>query len=271
MSETQLATVQPAAMTAPEGKQPSMLQAVMQAAMNPDLDPERVEKFLAMGMQLEADKRAQEFAAAFAAASLQISAIKITKAGEITYQGKNGAPSSVIKFIKHDDISRVIKPILAEHGLVATYSAEILPNPPKAVTVMTVMHRNGHSREWRSIPMPLVDSGGGKNDVQGAGSISTYGRRFVTVAAFDIVAEGDDNDGNLNATQAHPITQDQADTIANILHELNNREPGSSNKFNNWIRQQFRVESVGQLLQGDQYQEVMAKLNEKQRAAGMKR
>lgn len=269
--DTQLMTVAPTAIAAREAEKPSMLQAVMAAAMNPDLDPDRIEKFLAMGMELEKDKRAQEFNAAFAAAHSQLSAMRITKAGEIIYPGKNGGQASVIKFIRHDDISRIIKPILAENGLTATYSSEILATPPKAVTVMTIIHRNGHSREWRSIPMPLVDSGGGKNDVQGAGSISTYGRRYVTVTAFDIVADGDDNDGNLNATQSQPITQDQADTINNILHELNNREPGSSDKFNKWIRQQFRVESIGQLLQGDQHQEVLSKLNDKQRQAGMKR
>lgn len=268
--DTQLMTVAPTAIAAREAEKPSMLQAVMAAAMNPDLDPDRIEKFLAMGMQLEADKRAQEFAAAFAAASLQISAIKITKAGEIVYPGKNGGPASIIKFIKHDDISRVIKPILAEHGLVATYSAEILPNPPKAVTVMTVMHRNGHKQEWRSIPMPLVDSGGGKNDVQGAGSISTYGRRFVTVAAFDIVAEDSDDDGNLGKA-AQPITQDQADTIADILHEIEQRQKGSTAQFSRWIKQQFRVDTVGQLLQGDQHAEVMDKLDKKQREMGIKR
>lgn len=253
-----------------DAQKPSMLQAVMVAAMNPDLDPERVEKFLAMGMELEKDKRAQEFAAAFAAASLQISAIKITKAGEIVYPGKNGGQASVIKFIRHDDISRVIKPILAEHGLVATYSAEILTNPPKAVTVMTVMHRNGHSKEWRSIPMPLVDSGGGKNDVQGAGSISTYGRRFVTVAAFDIVAEDQDDDGNMGR-QTPYITQDQGDTIADILQEIDARQSGSAAAFNKWIKQQFKVDTIGELRQGDQYTEVMAKLHAKMAAAGMKR
>lgn len=269
--DTQLMTVAPTAIAAREAEKPSMLQAVMAAAMNPDLDPDRIEKFLAMGMELEKDKRAQEFNAAFAAAHSQISAMRITKAGEIIYPGKNGGKASVIKFIRHDDISRIIKPILAENGLTATYSSEILATPPKAVTVMTIIHRNGHSREWRSIPMPLVDSGGGKNDVQGAGSISTYGRRYVTVTAFDIVADGDDNDGNLNATQAQPITQDQADTIADILHEIEQRQKGSTAQFSRWIKQQFRVDTVGQLLQGDQHAEVMDKLDKKQREMGIKR
>lgn len=268
--DTQLMTVAPSAIAAREAEKPSMLQAVMAAAMNPDLDPERIKAFLDMAREMDQDEKRQQFYAAFAAAKAQISAFRIMKNGEIVYPGKNGGPASVVKFIKHDDINRAVTPILAEHGLTTTYSSEILATAPKVVTVMTVIHHNGYSREWRSIPMPLVDSGGGKNDVQGAGSISTYGRRFVTVAAFDIVAEDSDDDGNLGKA-AQPITQDQADTIADILHEIEQRQKGSTAQFSRWIKQQFKVDAVGQLLQGDQHAEVMEKLDKKQREMGIKR
>jgi len=247
--DTQLMTVAPTAIAAREAEKPSMLQAVMAAAMNPDLDPERIKAFLDMA---------------------EISAIRIMKNGEIVYPGKNGGPASIIKFIKHGDISRLIKPILAQYGLTNTYSSETLQAPPKAITVMTLMHKNGYSKEWKSIPLPMVDSGGGKNDVQGAGSISTYGRRYVTIDAFDIVAEDSDDDGNLGKA-AQPITQDQADTIADILHEIEQRQKGSTAQFSRWIKQQFKVDAVGQLLQGDQHAEVMDKLDKKQREMGIKR
>jgi hypothetical protein len=261
--DAELVAVAPAA-------KPSMIQAVMAAAMNPDLDPDRIKAFLDMAREMDQDEKKQQFNAAFAAAHAQISSIHIAKNGEIIYPGKNNGPASVIKFIKHDDISRVIKPILAEHGLTATYSSEILVTPPKAVTVMTIIHSNGHSREWRSIPMPLVDSGGGKNDVQGSGSISTYGRRYVTIAAFDIVAEDADDDGN-KGRLSQAITQEQADGIRDILNALEQHQKGSATAFNRWINQQFKVESVDQLLQGDQYEEVIYKLDTKQRSAGLKR
>lgn len=267
----ELATVQQAeVLPLDQTKQQTMLQAVMAAATNPSLDPERIKAFLDMAREMDQEEKKQEFNRCFAAAHSQISQIQIKKNGEIVYPGKGNGPASVIRFIKHDDISRVIKPILAEHGLTATYSSETIPNPPKAVTVMTVIHTNGYSREWRSIPMPLVDSGGGKNDVQGAGSISTYGRRFVTVAAFDIVAEGADDDGNLGR-YVKGITQEQADTISDILHELENHAAGSKASFVKWIKAQFKVDSVADLKQGPQLQEVMDKLNAKMQAAGIKR
>lgn len=251
-------------------EQPSMLQAVMQAAMNPDLDPERIEKFLAMAKDLDQEKKRQEFNVAFAAAFSEISQIKISKNGEIYYPGKNGGAGSVIKFIRHDDLSRAIKPALAAHGLTATYSAEIVATPPKIVTVLTIIHANGYSREWRSIPLPMVDSGGGKNDVQGAGSVSTYGRRYVTIQAFDIVAEGADDDGTLG--QGSPlITADQEIKISEILDALNDKESGKRASFMKWIRAQYKVEKISELHQGDQLAEVMAKLDAAQRQAGIKR
>ena len=248
----------------------SMIQTVMAAAMNPDLDPDRIKAFLDMAREMDQDEKRQQFNAAFAAAHSQISAIHIAKNGEIIYPGKNNGPASVIKFVKHDDISRVIKPILAEHGLTATYSSEILVTPPKAVTVMTIIHTNGHSREWRSIPMPLVDSGGGKNDVQGSGSISTYGRRYVTIAAFDIVAEDADDDGNKGSLQ-RAITQEQADGIRDILQALENGSAGTRGRFMGWVKQQFKIESIDQILQGDQYEEIMSRLNTAMKQAGIKR
>lgn len=251
-------------------EKPSMLNAVMAAAMNPDLDPDRLERFLAMARELDQDQKKQEFNAAFAAAYQVISQIKIAKNGEIHYPGKNGGPGSVIKFIKHDDISRLIKPVLAEHGLTATYSAEIIAVPPKTVMVMTVMHSNGYSKDWRSVPLPMVDSGGGKNDVQGAGSVSTYGRRYVIIPAFDIVAEGADDDGNLGKGSV-AITEAQAMTITDILSALDDKSPGKRAGFMKWITAQFRVDKVSELLQGPQLDEVMSKLDAAQRQAGLKK
>lgn len=249
---------------------PSMLQAVMAAAMNPALDPERVEKFLNMARELDQEQKRQEFNRAFGSAYTEISKMKIAKNGEIHYPGKNGGPGSVINFIKHDDISRIIKPILSAHGLTATYSAEIISTPPKAVMVMTIMHTNGYSKDWRSIPLPMVDSGGGKNDVQGAGSVSTYGRRYVIIPAFDIVAEGADDDGNLGKA-SKAITEDQILAIDDILSALEDKLSGKRKSFMVWIKAQFKSERLSDLQQGAQLDEVMAMLDRSQKQAGLKK
>jgi len=267
--DKQLATIGNQSVATTE--QPTMLQAVMSAAMNPSLDPERIKAFLDMAREMDQEQKKQEFNRAFAAAHAQISQIHIKKNGEIVYPGKGGGGASVIKFIKHDDISKAIKPVLAANGLTASYSSEMVAGAPKVCTIMTIIHANGYSREWRSIPMPLVDSGGGKNDVQGAGSVSTYGRRFVTVAAFDIVAEDHDDDGNLGRGLPG-ITQDQADMICDIIRALEDKQPGKYQApFFKWIATQFKVDTINQIKQGAQHAEVMAKLDTAQKAAGLKK
>ena len=253
-----------------QGDKPSMLQAVMAAAMNPDLDPERIERFLNMARELERDQKQQEFNVAFKAAYDVISKIRIAKNGEIHYPGKGGGAGSKVTFIKHDDLSRAIKPVLSDNGLVATYSAKFVPVPPKTIMVMKIRHTNGISEEFESIALPVIDSSGGKNDVQGAGSVSTYGRRYVIIPAFDIVAEGADDYGNLGRA-AQPISEEQALMIEDILSALEEHTKGKRKAFLKWIGEQFKAQKVSDLRQGAQLDEVMAKLDLAQRQAGLKR
>lgn len=248
---------------------PSMFQAVMAAAMNPALDPDRIKAFLEMAREIELEQKQQEFNRAFAAAHRVISRTRILKNGEIVYPGKAGKPDSVIRFAKHEDLSRVIKPALEENGLVATFTAEFIATPPKSVVVMVLLHQNGISREWRSVPFPMVDSGGGKNDMQGSGSVSTYGRRYVIMPAFDIVAEGADDDGSLGASNPL-ITDEQALGIEDILSALEDRQNGKRAAFLKWIAAQFKVEKISDLKQGEQLDEVRKRLDAALKQAGLK-
>ncbi len=242
--------------------EPSMLEVVMRAVTDPSIDPSRLREFLEIGRLLEADRAKKEYIAAFIAAKQEMDGIKIKKDGKIVYEGKGGKAGGVIKFIKYDDIAAVVKPILAKHDLVATYTAEFSVNPPKTVAVMKLMHKGGHSEEFRSVPLPMVDSGGGKNDIQGAGSVSMYGRRYVVGPAFDIVAEGDDDDGS-GKGQPVQVTEEQAQMIRDIVGELADQDPRFSTAFSKWLKAEFQVEDLTSLCQGSQYGTVLSKLAEK--------
>ncbi len=242
----------------------------MAAINNPDLDPARLREFLEIGRELENERRKQEFGQAFAAAYRVISKIKILKNGAIVYEAKPGkAAPAPIKFIKHEDLSRVIKPVLAEHNLTATYSSEYIASPAKTIMVMEIIHDNGYSKFWRSVPFPMVDSGGGKSEAQGAASSGTYGRRYVIIPAFDIVAEDADDDGSGKGV-AEYITQDEAQKITDILEEAENRKAGQRNRAMGWIQKQFRVQLISELHQGEQLGQVMKELDAMQVRLGMK-
>lgn len=253
----------------PQPAQSGMLQAVLQAMRDPSIDPERLEKFLAIGRTLEADQARRDYIAAFMGVKDALRDIKINKRGRIVYEPKGGKPGSVVKFMKYEDIAAAVKPVLAKHGMAATYSYEYTQNPPKVIAVMTVIHRAGHFQEFRSVPLPMVDSSGGKNDVQGAGSIGSYGRRYVVCPAFDIVAEDEDDNGS-GKSEPVPVTQDQIDRFTDIIQECQSRESGFEKRFHKWLQSEFEVDGVAKLFQGYQYDAVETKLREKCASLGVK-
>lgn len=253
------------------GPQPDMLQIVLRAAADPSIDPARLEKFLQIGRDLQADKAKQQWAVAYRAAKDELDGVRISKRGQIIYEAKNGKPESVIKFLQYSDIADAIKPILRKYELTASYTYEVETTPPKTVCVLNLLHSGGHSRDFRSVPLPMVDSGGGKNDVQGAGSVMTYGRRYVIQAAFDIVADGQDDDGNMGREQPKPITQEEFETIANIVQACDDKNPGFRLLFAKWMAKELSVTDPKELRQGAQLKAVRGKLSEKQRLLGLDR
>lgn len=251
---------------------------ILAAAAESGRDPATVREMYAFAKEVMQDQNRQEWTRSFVAAKMELDGLKIRKNGAIVYEGKGGKQDSVVKFMQYDDIAEAVKPILRKHNLVAAYDYEFSQSPPKTVCVMKLMHVNGHVELFRSPPLPMVDSGGGKNEVQGAGSVGTYGRRYVVCPTFDIVAEGEDDDGNLGRKQPGPITDEQLETINNIVTTCDDKnpadptdpkKPGFRKLFTQWLVQELKVQNVRDIRQGKQLTAVMTKLSEKQKALGL--
>jgi hypothetical protein len=221
-----------------------------------------LEKFLQIARDLELDKKKQEWATAFRAAKDEIDGYRITKRGQIVY--KTG---SIVKFVKYEDIADAVKPILRKHGLSASYSYRYETVPPKAVCIMNLMHANGYSQNFDSVPMPMIDTSGGKSDIQGSGSVMSYGIRYVTRAAFDIVAEDEDTDGNPKTFT--PITADQASEIEQFVKECEAREPEFRRRFMRWLKGELHADSIADILQGEPHKIVLGKLGHKMKDLGL--
>jgi hypothetical protein len=232
---------------------------------NPDIDPARLREFLAIGRELEADQAKREYVEAFMQAKRALDGVKITKHGKIVYPAKReGGTASTVTFARYEDIADAIKPKLAESGLAASYSYEYTANPPKVICVMTLTHLRGHSQEFRSVPLPMVDSSGGKNDIQGAGSISSYGRRYVVCPAFDIVTEEEDNDGTGKGSPVQ-ITEEQIRVIEDMVQACTEKDPLVPQSFPRWLKAEFAIDSPAKLYQGPQLEAVMGMLKRKLR------
>lgn len=248
---------------------PSMLEMVLRASADPSIDPARLREFLQIGRDLELDRKKGQWSAAFFEAKQELDGIKIRKNGKIAYEGKGAKSGGVIKFLRYDDISDAVKPILAKYGLMAAYSYRYETTPPKTICILRLTHRNGHFELFESMPMPMVDDSGGKNAIQGAGSVGSYGRRYVVCPTFDIVAEGEDDDGNMGKEQPKPITEVQARQLDDMVMECDNRQKGFGQRWYKWLGAEFHISSHAEILNGQMFKAVNAKIDEKARELGV--
>lgn len=242
----------------------SMLESVMQMMAQPGKSAAELRELLIFGKELEAEKARRDYIVAFQSAKRDMLTMRIQKNGRIVYKDNKGT----VKFAKYDDIADAVQPILARNGLTASFSYEFVAAPPKTICVMTLLHESGHEKEFRSVPLPMIDSSGGKTDIQGAGSIGSYGRRYTVVPAFDIITEDEDDDGSGKGV-ALPITEDQLITIEDIVRACADKDPRFTALFKKWMLVELKTDDPAQLLQGDQLKTVMGKLAEKQKMLGL--
>jgi hypothetical protein len=251
-----------------EIQQSNLLQVVMQAAADPSVDADKLGKLLEIGERLELQKKKQQWAESFHAAKREIDGITITKHGKITYESKNNKPGTVVTFLRYDEIADAVKPILARHSLVSSYRYRHESTPPKTICVMTLTHANGYSQEFESVPLPMIDDSGGKTSIHGAGSVMTYGRRYVTCGAFDIVAREEDDDGSMGKG-VQPIADEDLERITNCVRACDDKQPGFGKLFTKWMVAEYKVSAPTEL-NAEQAKGVMAKIREKMAGLGIK-
>jgi hypothetical protein len=192
---------------APQPQQ-NMLQVLAEISSRPNIDPAVVRQLWELQREVRQDQAKEAFTIAFLQLKRACKDIRIKKDGKIVYKDGKG----IVKFSRYDDIQKVVQPLLDEHGFAASFTYETITQPAlKVITVMELLHAQGHSKEFRSVPLPPIDSSGGKTDIQGAGSVSSYGKRYTMGPALDLIQEGDDNDGSGQDTS--PLSPEQVKTV----------------------------------------------------------
>lgn len=185
-----------------------MVSMIERVAMDPNADIDKLERMLAMKERLE-DKAAEtSFNEAKAAAQAEMPAIVARHDNDQTRS----------KFAKLKDIYDECKPVLAKHGF--SFSAvPVTGGRDGYLNMRWTLSRAGHSITDVS-EVPIDDRGmkgtANKTQTHAYGSTTSYGRRYLFCAVFDI-AIGDDNDGN--GAPAATITAEQYVALRNKLEE----------------------------------------------------
>lgn len=194
----------------PQTMEKTILSMLEKLALNPAVDADKMAKLLDIQLQVM-DRQAkiecnQDM--------IQIHSLmpRVTPTGEI----KNTAGKVVSRYMKYEDIDEVLRPILLQFGFSLMHTSQESNN--RLTITTTLKHRSGH-QESASISLPYDSPNALKNAVQCGVSTQSYGKRANVCSLFNIVMEGEDDDGVSSGIKT--ITYEQRDTIENALIQTN--------------------------------------------------
>lgn len=187
-----------------------MVQLFASMARDPNMDPDKMERLMAMHERL-IDREAK---VAFADALHKLQA-------EIPQIQKNGLIVGRNNYALIEDYDVVLRPLMDKYGFSMSFNEESTHGDERRYGA-TLLHVRGHS-ETKYITLPL-DKSGGKQPVQSAGSTSSYAKRYLYDNHFNIVKRGQDDDGM--GGQLKPISEEQAKDIEVMLQEVKGDKAG---------------------------------------------
>lgn len=232
----------------------AILSVIERMAMNPDIDPERVERFIALKRQMDADAARRAFNAAMSDAKAEIPVI--LKNRQVGYEHKSGDSSTEYRHEDLGQIARTVDPILTKFGLSYRFRTTSAPNEPVSVTCI-VAHRDGHSEE-NTLTAGRDDSGK-KNNIQAVGSTITYLQRYTLKAALGLAAAADDDAKGAEPPEVVSEKQllDLNDLIDAAIEEVGGNAP---KVFRPNLLKYLRVENLSDLPARD-YSKAVAAIN----------
>lgn len=228
----------------------ALIQAIERAALNPQVDIEKMERLFAMQKEIMARQAETAFNVALAAAQAEIPTIKGRK--------KNTQTNSFYADLVA--VCDVAMPIVTRHGFSLSFSQGDCPIEGRIRVNCQCAHAGGHSRFYHwDAPIDTVGIKGVQNKTQihGEASSFSYAQRYLTKLAFNLRIEGEDNDGNGQKRDQFITEKQAADLLAKITEVGANKE-----QFLKFLR----VEKLSDL-PTKQYAQALQALEDKARGA----
>lgn len=182
------------------------LGVIERAARDPNVDPEKLERLMALHERVSARDAKAAYTRALAALQQELPAI-VERGG---IKNKGGETQST--YALWEDINATIKPLLQKHGFALSF--RIGQNAEKVTVTGVLSHVEGHSEDTTMF-LP-VDTSGSKNAVQAVGSSISYGKRYTATALLNLTSRGDDDDGKAAGGDG-PISDDQFATLEELI------------------------------------------------------
>jgi len=188
----------------PTADSTAIIQVIERAALNPDVDIDKMERLLQMQERVMDRQAMMAYSAAMAAMQTELPSI------EERGQTNNGCYATL------EDIVDTVRPILQKHGFAVSFRIQTQERGIQVTGVL--MHKDGH-REETSMLLP-ADMTGNKNAVQAFGSSTSYGKRYVLCALLNITTRGQDDNGQTSTRAAvKRVTAFQAGQIQRLISQ----------------------------------------------------
>lgn len=187
----------------------AIFQVIERAAMNPQVDIDKMERLIQMQERIMERNARSAYAAALA--DMQPNLPVIAERGGI----KNNSGKVQSTYALWEDINDAIKPVLAKHGFALSFRTG--QEDGRIIVTGILSHRDGH-REETTMHLPL-DTSGSKNAVQAVGSSTSYGKRYTAQALLNITSRGEDDDGKA-AGDGPTISNDQIGDLQAMIDDV---------------------------------------------------
>jgi len=202
-----------------------MITSIATMAADPNTDVDKIDRLFEIQIKMMDRQSKMDFDEALA--RVQADMPRITEKGQI--KNKNGMVTA--RYLKYEDIDREIRPRLDAEGFSLVHTRREENN--KMIVTTTLKHKAGHEQSV-DMPLPYDAQNAMKNAVQAAVSTYSYGKRVNVCSLLNIVAQGEDDDGQM--AECNPITDDQAAEIKTKLQKLfDDGKNVDTRKFLNYI------------------------------------
>lgn len=186
----------------PTADSTAIIQVIERAALNPDVDIDKLERLLEMQERVMDRQAMMAYSTAMAAMQTELPSI------EERGKTNNGCYATL------EDIVDTVRPIMQKHGFAVSFRIQTQERGIQVTGVL--MHKDGH-REETSMLLP-ADMSGNKNAVQAFGSSTSYGKRYVLSALLNITTRGQDDNGS-TAGGVRLVTPFQAGQIQRLISQ----------------------------------------------------
>jgi hypothetical protein len=178
----------------------SLTQAIIQAAHDPSVQIEKMERLLAMHERITAKEAEKAFNDAMTKAQ--------TSMTRVSADAMN--PQTRSKYATYAQLDRNLRPIYTANGFSLSFNTNPEAGEGYARVLCYVSHTAGHTRTYQC-DMPADGKGAKGNDVMtrthATGSAMSYGMRYLLKLIFNVaVGEGDD-DGNAAGGEVSEVVQ----------------------------------------------------------------